>query len=209
MSDDGLSYSVATDFDKQMAQAAMELDARTRNARYVPGAIEEHPDSPDILQKSLIDPVLQAEAAYQGRTYHPAREQRQIANRIVSDRGNIWAVDPTSGAARQVVTAPVKPAAEVKPNFAQRNLLEDLTKQIDLKRKQRVAEGNQDSLVSPGMTRSFDIGKELAGLEAQRKQILDQFMGNSNPIQQTNAPVALSSPGPKRYKFNPATGQFH
>lgn len=73
-SDDGLSYSVAGDFEKQMAQAMAEQEARTRekpqsgvtisdqiasksdSRRYSP--FGPSPDAPELLQRDLIDPVL-------------------------------------------------------------------------------------------------------------------------------------------------------
>ncbi len=82
MSEDGLSYSVATDFDKQLGQALEELEARTKerpqsgitisdqisdksdSQRYIP--FGPSPDRPDILRAQLLDPIMQAQAIYQG-----------------------------------------------------------------------------------------------------------------------------------------------
>lgn len=59
-SDDGLSYSVASDFDKQIGQALANQEARLKDPRYIPGALVERPDAPDVLNRELIDPVLTA-----------------------------------------------------------------------------------------------------------------------------------------------------
>ncbi len=82
MSDDGLSYSVAADFDKQLGQALAEIEARTKeqpqsgitisdqiadksdSQRYNP--FGPSPDRPDILRAQLLDPIMQAKAIYQG-----------------------------------------------------------------------------------------------------------------------------------------------
>ncbi len=189
--DAGTSYSVATDFDKQLAQASAEFDAAAKEARLnrigqkQRGNIvnpQEEAGNMDLLRRELFDPVIQSEAAYQGRTYHPDRVVRPTANRIVSDRGNIWAVDPTSGTVKQVVTAPVKPAGETKMNQRQRSDLDNVESQIKLKRRQLMSEGNNPSLANPGLTMAHDINGELVGLERQRKQILDKAFGDSNPI---------------------------
>jgi hypothetical protein len=114
MSADGLSYSVANDFDKQLAQASAEFDARTRSPRFVPGARVEQPDAPDLLRQELIDPVIMARNSYTGTQAQP---QKQIQNRIISDNGNIWSVDPLSGQAEQIVTAPPKEVANKEVRY--------------------------------------------------------------------------------------------
>lgn len=218
--DAGTMYSVATDFDKQLAQASAEFDAAAKEARLNRVGQEQrgnvvNPQEDaaklDVLRRELFDPVMQSAAAYQGRVYQPDRAARQPANRIVSDRGNIWAVDPITGGVKQVVTAPEKPLGEVKMNQRQRSDLDNVEAQIKLKRKQLMTDGNKPSMANEGMTMAFDINSELAGLERQRKQILDKAFGESNPIAApvaTNAPAALPPVTPKRYKYNPATGDF-
>lgn len=59
-SDDGLSYSVADDYSKQMGQALVDYEARTAHPRFVPGARVENPDAPDILKRELFDPITTA-----------------------------------------------------------------------------------------------------------------------------------------------------
>jgi len=220
MQDDG-SYFAATDFDKQLAQASAEFDAAAKEMRLNRVGQEQRGNvvdpqreaaKLDLLRRELFDPVAQSAAAYQGRVYQPERAARPTANRIVSDRGNIWAVDPITGGVQQVVTAPEKPAGEPKLNQRQRSDLDNVESQIKLKRKQLMAEGSRPSLANQGMTMAFDINNELVGLERQRKQILDRAFGDPNPIaapSATNAPaIAPAASKVKRYKFNPATGQF-
>lgn len=214
MSADGLSYAVATDFDKQLAQASASFDAAAKEARLNRigqqqrgNVVDPQKDQIelDMLRRELFDPVMQSAAAYQGRSYQPERSARPISNRIINHEGNIWSVNPTQNSVTSLVTAPQKPAAELKPNFAQQTVVKDLYKQIDLNRKQQAA--LEGSKLQSDAAKLLSLKEDALRLEKQRRGILDQFMGASRPVA-TNAPAALPTASPKRYKYNPATGDF-
>lgn len=105
-SEDGLSYAVASDFDKQLGQALAEIEARSAAPRFTPGARVESPDAPDILRRELLDPILEAQAVYQGQPLKAAAVPKVAPPKIISDRGNIWSVDPLTGSANQLVKRP-------------------------------------------------------------------------------------------------------
>jgi hypothetical protein len=106
MSEDGLSYSVASDFDKQMAQALAEYEARTKSPRYIPGGVTPQPDAPDLLKHELLDPIIMARNAKLGILANQPE-------RIISHQGDIFGVNPLTGHTTQLVTAPPK---AVNPN---------------------------------------------------------------------------------------------
>lgn len=108
--DDG-SYSVASDFDKQIGQALAEQEARLRSPRFIPGARVENPDAPEILREELIEPVLTAFGMPTGRAVQTARAPQ---TRLFETGGNIIKVDPATGQAVPVYTAPARPAVEPK-----------------------------------------------------------------------------------------------
>jgi hypothetical protein len=92
-SDDGLSYSVADDYSKQMGQALANYEARTAHPRFIPGARVENPDAPDILKQELFDPITTAftgggRQALQPKTFH-------VGNELLQQ-------DPFSGAVKSV-----------------------------------------------------------------------------------------------------------
>lgn len=105
-SDDGLSYSVAGDFEKQMAQAMAEQEARTRKPRFVAGARVEEPDAPDLLQRELVDPVLAGFGFNTGgaRNFSQAgRTAKPTAPRLrtfETESGDLVTVDQDSGNTR-------------------------------------------------------------------------------------------------------------
>ncbi len=105
MSDDGLSYSVAADFDKQLGQALAEIEARTDSPRFVPGARVENPDSPDILRRELLDPILAGQGMPTSASGATSRAQQP---RLFETGGAIVQVDPITGQARPVYSAPEK-----------------------------------------------------------------------------------------------------
>ncbi len=117
-SDDGLSYSVASDFDKQIGQALAAQEARLKDPRYIPGAQVERPDAPDILNRELIDPVLTAfgmpnsedRAERHGRYNGPSSSVFKSGNDIIS-------IDKNTNAAHKVYTGAV-------PEMTQRQKLE-------------------------------------------------------------------------------------
>ncbi len=130
-SDDGLSYSVATDFDKQLGQALAEMEARTKGARYVPGAAVERPDAPDVLANELLDPIMQARSIYEGnaaggfgeRDAYRGRDRKDVAPRnsfrpIVRKDGSIAVMDLVTGDVKEGPAAPIKPPTDLIPKNA-------------------------------------------------------------------------------------------
>jgi len=93
---DGLSYSVANDLSKQIGQAEADIEARTKNPRFTPGARVENPDAPELLRKELLDPILASFGASQPtatpKDYH-------VDNSLVR-------LDPVTGKASVLYTAP-------------------------------------------------------------------------------------------------------
>jgi hypothetical protein len=111
-SDDGLSYSVATDFDKQLGQALAQIDARTANPRFTPGAMVERPDAPNLLQQELLAPVIAARDAFQG--IQP-EAQRTIAPKTYEIGNELVSLDPTTGRPSVLYSAPKKAAPDMTP----------------------------------------------------------------------------------------------
>ncbi len=124
-SEDGLSYSVASDFDKQIGQALAAQEARLKDPRYIPGAQVERPDAPDILNQELIDPVLTAfgmpnsedRAARHGR-YDRYSNRNPDANRYTSVKGpngEAFVLDKTTGKTQPFDVPPGHVAPTVIP----------------------------------------------------------------------------------------------
>lgn len=95
-SDDMLSYSAATDFDRKLGEALAQIEARTKNPRYVPGALVERPDAPDLLRQELLDPVLAAMSAYQGGGVQ-GRFQKEPEVKFTKSGADILRIDPLTG----------------------------------------------------------------------------------------------------------------
>lgn len=108
---DGLRYSVASDFDKQIGQALAEQEARMRDPRFIPGARVESPDSPDLLRQELIDPVL---TAFGVNTERIASNRNPLrgAPRLYEMGNELISVDPMTQQTKVVHTAPEKPVKE-------------------------------------------------------------------------------------------------
>ncbi len=115
-SDDGLSYSVASDFDKQIGQALAAQEARLKDPRYIPGAQVERPDSPDILNRELIDPVLTAfgmDQDHSGRRYgRYDRPENASPFTAVKSGKETFVLDKRTGRAMPMVTP--DPEAQAK-----------------------------------------------------------------------------------------------
>ena len=156
-SDDGLSYSVASDFDKQMGQALAEYEARTKDPRYIPGAQVERPDSPDILRRELIDPItlafggeVQKESPQQAaKTYH-------VGNQLIK-------VDPQTSTAEAIFTGP--------------STQSDLTKRGQLELSDALAM-RRSIMSKPAFYRNKD---DQSALEAAQATI-DRFKQSSPPL---------------------------
>lgn len=108
-SDDG-SYSVASDFDKQMGEAMAEYDARRKDPRFVPGARVESPDSPDLLQQELIDPILTSFGFNSGGARNFSG--RQAAPKTYEIGNELIQYDPVAGQAKSIYKGEAKPVAE-------------------------------------------------------------------------------------------------
>ena len=225
MSPDGLSYSVATDFDKQMAQALAEVEARTKDPRFVAGARVQEPDTPDLLKRELLDPIMEAEASYQGRDL--GRYQRPYVGRAPSiaphkaANGSWFTFDPTSGQTHTIFEAPTKTAALDAATKARSRLLE-----ADILNRQKALA----KLQSSPSTRPEQISDAARGL----RLLNDQFNNLFAPQTGTNAPAAVAAPPAptgfigspggtnkfvtpggaagappvRRYRYNPATQNF-
>lgn len=124
-SDDGLSYSVATDFDKQLGQALAQIDARTAAPRFTPGAMVERPDAPNLLQQELLAPVMAARNAYLG-----VEPKRPVAPKTYEIGNELVSLDPTTGRPSVLYSAPKKAASPRATDFeqSQRRLAEDEVK---------------------------------------------------------------------------------
>jgi hypothetical protein len=112
LSDDGLSYSVATDFDKQLGQALAQIDARAAAPRFTPGAMVERPDAPDLLQQELLAPVMAARNAFEG--IQP-QAQRPVAPKTYEIGNELVSLDTISGTPKVLYSAPQKAAPEMTP----------------------------------------------------------------------------------------------
>lgn len=173
-SDDGLSYSVATDFDKQLGQALSEIETRTKNPRYIPGSSIPNPDAPDLLKREILDPIIQAKAAYEGQTQpRGGSMNRNLLPNIVKSGADIYNHDPVSGSLTLIHPGPIK----------QDNRLTDFR----LGRlKQQAAQLNdlRNNPVKMGMS-----GLKAEDIDAQLKAIDQEASGLFNP-----APAAVAAP---------------
>jgi hypothetical protein len=105
-SDDGLSYSVAGDYDKLLGQALSEFEARTADPRFVPGARVEQPDAPDLLRQELIDPLIMTGVAGSGRAMKPAATP---SPRLFKSGNDVISVNPLTGQSEVVFEGVAKP----------------------------------------------------------------------------------------------------
>lgn len=113
-SDDGLSYSVAADFEKQIGQAMAEQEARLKDPRFAPGTLVERPDAPEVLQRELIDPVLTGFGLMSPRRATATSSTRMPTPRTYEMGNELVQVDPITGRANVVFTQP-KQAPEMTP----------------------------------------------------------------------------------------------
>ncbi len=228
---DGLSYSVANDFSKQMGQALADYEARTKNPRFIPGARVENPDAPDLLRQQLIDPI---EQAWQGN--------RPAVKPIVHVVGNsLVQFDPRSNRTNVLFSNPPAVKSYKTPEITKRQAsdLADIEYQLKLKRKALL-----NSATTPEA--QLDLKNDLVTLEKQRRAVFNpvtpsrsvtgtnmpairvpqgiigspndnRFQTSLNGFQAPTAPAAPAAigavaapaaPGPKRYKYNKATGNF-
>lgn len=104
-SEDGLSYSVAQDLPKIMAQISAEYAARANDPRYNP--FGDSPDSP----KALYDELIAPNAWYLGAMNQKPVEAKtfEVGNRVVQ-------VDPRTGHVNELYAAP--PAAKEPRRYA-------------------------------------------------------------------------------------------
>lgn len=154
-SDDGLSYSVAADFDKQLGQAMAEQEARLKDQRYIPGALVERPDAPDVLQRELIDPVLTGFGFNRPQRMVAGAATRQPAVRTYEMGNELIQIDPVTGKAVPIYTQN-KPAPELSPR--QRLEYSDLL-------ATRRALTTKDYLTTEDRARLADIEKRIMGFQ--------------------------------------------
>jgi hypothetical protein len=104
-SEDGLSYSVANDLPKIMAQISAEYAARANEPRYNP--FGSSPDSP----KALYDELIAPNAWYLGAMNQKPVEAKtfEVGNRVIQ-------VDPRTQQVRELYAAPA--AAEKPKRYA-------------------------------------------------------------------------------------------
>jgi hypothetical protein len=186
-SEDGLSYSVASDFDKQIGQALAEMEARTDDPRFIPGARVESPDSPDILQRELMDPVLSAF----GMPLPRSRDNltRAIVPRLFETGGSIVQVDPLSGRSNIVHRGETKPDNRLG-NFRLANLRNEAS-QLNSLRNDRLKMATSGTTPEAIATRLQEIDAEAAEIAG------GQGRSQSQPAQPTVTapPDLLSSSG--------------
>ena len=122
-SSDGLSYSVAQDFPKIMAQIASEFEARTSNPRYNP--FGPSPDAPEQLRREGLQPwdELWTDMATRGGRQPVAATPKtyEIGNRLVQF--------DASGRPMEVYSAPEKPKPD-EESALKKSLLEARMKKL-------------------------------------------------------------------------------
>lgn len=109
-----ISYSVAEDYPKQMAQISAEYAARSANPRYNP--FGESPDSPRRLELELVDPFRAAFAQSQ---------TRPVAPRYFETGGDIVSIDPRTGRVSTVYDTPTRDYAAENIQKSRVKFLED------------------------------------------------------------------------------------
>ncbi len=178
MSADGLSYSVAGDFNKQMAQALAEYEARTAQPRFVPGARVEQPDAPELLRQELIDPL---EHAWGMDRRGPAQNPiaRVVGNSLVeydprNRRTNVLYSNPTVA----------KPVHTPELTKRQQNDLEMIT--YTMKQKQKALSAALNDEVKAA------LGAELMDLENKRQAVFNE--GRQPVVSLEGPPEATNSP---------------
>jgi hypothetical protein len=140
---------------------------RAANPRFIPGARVEYPDAPDLLERELLSPFRRGSSAGGGST-------QPVQNRLISNAGNAWMVNPVTGEATQVIKTPPKAEAR-KINLLQKTMLDDLNDQIKLKRKASEEIGSAvDS--KGGLPLNFELQNQLVGLERKRNKVVSDFM---------------------------------
>jgi len=107
-SDDGLSYSRGEDVSSNIAEALAQYKARSENPRFIPGAIEPHPDSPEALRREILDPLEQEYPITGVRT-----DNRRP--RVFQTGGRLLQYDPLT---RRVETIWTNPDKTAKPDAA-------------------------------------------------------------------------------------------
>jgi len=196
LSDDGLSYAVASDFDKQLGQALAEIEARSAAPRFVPGARVESPDAPDILRRELLDPILEAQAIYQGQPLRQVAAPKVAPPKIISDRGNIWSVDPLSGNANQLVKRPETEAKVV--DYRNRTDYELKAKAVELAYKAVLSERTESGRAAAQkiLDKAIKDYKKLqpADLLGQNTSVLGGYNPNHGALQAgpPAAPVSVA-----------------
>jgi hypothetical protein len=182
---DGLSYSVASDFDKMLGQAMAEFDARRQDPRFVPGARVESPDAPDLLRQELLDPVFAAANAFQGRSVRPATQPTprmfEMGNQLVS-------VDPISGQTSVVHSAPQR-----QDNTARKFKLDQISRQI---------QGLSALQYDPAKAAMAGMDANKIGAEIERLNMDAEALLAGDAVQP--AAPQPSAPNPQMFMGNPS-----
>lgn len=197
-SDDGLSYSVASDFDKMLGQAMAEYEARSNAPRFVPGARVESPDAPDLLRQELLDPVFSAANALQGRSVRP--QAAEPALRTVKRGSDVLMLDPRSGEIVQEFKADVKP-----DNAARKFKLDILGRQI---------QGLSELQYNPAKAAMAGLNPEqiqaqIGNLNAEAEKILagEDIIQQGLPTPAAVAPAAVApTPTPQIFMGDKSGG---
>jgi hypothetical protein len=193
MSADGLSYSVANDFDKQLAQASAEYDARTRSPRFVPGARVEQPDAPDLLREELFAPVMAARDAYTGTTPKPPK---LLQPKTFELGGQLVTVEP-DGQAKVIHSAPAKAAVD----YDQRQFA-NLDRRLAAGRIETAEKNLADALPRQKAEAKAAYDKAVADYEALKNQNVLQAPTDLL----TPAPAPMAAP-PTAYGFIGSPGE--
>ncbi len=183
ISDDGLSYSVALDFDKQLGNALSEMDARSADPRFVPGARVENPDSPEMLRQELLDPVISGMNAYRGVS--APQPTRTASPRTYKFGDKLISVDPTTGTTQEIF------AAEAKPDTRG----DSFQKQVILGKISALQAAKRTPVVAYDAKRMAEIDTEIANLERQGMQLFEPgaIAPQADPLQPQPAPAAEAS----------------
>lgn len=188
-SDDGLSYSVASDFDKMLGQAMSEFEARRQDPRFIPGARVESPDTPDLLRQELLDPVFMAANAYQGRSTRPAAQQ-DVKPRYIKSGQDVLMQDPVTGELTPAYSPEPKP-----DNTARKFKLDQISRQI---------QGLSALQYDPAKAAMAGLDANKIGAEIERLNMDAEALLAGDAVQPVSPPTA-PAPTPQMFMGNPGT----
>lgn len=169
-----------SDIDFQWQDAVETYRRRAANPRFIPGARVEYPDAPDLLERELLAPFRRGSSAGGGST-------QPVQNRLISNAGNAWMVNPATGEATQIIKSEPKRTM----SFWDREIGKSAIRKVDTTQKALA-----DALPRQKPAAQLDYDKAVSDLETLKKQDFLQAPTDLVAPQPAATPTAIPTSTP-------------